>query len=59
MTVKDEFHASDDYRNAYAAWMIYAAPRYGAVDESMLNHFNGSAPYWEAFNRWITANVPI
>jgi hypothetical protein len=60
MSLKEEFHASEEYRSAYAKWMYHAAAsaHLFAKDREM-DHFKGSSPYWLAFNKWLDIAYPI
>lgn len=59
MSLKEEFHNSEKYRSAFAAWVDHAAASARQPKDSKINHFNGSSLYWEAFNKWIDIAYPI
>lgn len=60
MSLKEEFHASEEYRSAFATWISHAAASARFTSkESAANHYNGSSTYWEAFNKWLDIAYPI
>ena len=61
MSLKEEFHASEEYRSAFAAWKSHAgASAHLATGISeMMDHFKGSSPYWLAFNKWLDIAYPV